>query len=877
MNDEQLLEKQRFTTPMMIQYQELKAAHPDCLLFFRLGDFYELFLDDAYVGNRVLGITLTGRPKGKDGRIPMAGVPYHAVDMYLAKLIKAGYKVAICEQVSDPKMKGLVERKVVRIVTPGTMTDEKALEKKENNFLVTVAFLKSVVGFAAVDVSTGEFFVTEFSRDGWEKKLNDEFTKLRPTECVLSEHDYNDARTLQTLSVHARMNIYRFSEWERFATQASKVLKKQFGISSLTSDQLAEKPAALQASAALLGYLEQTQKDRLSHISHIKLLQDGSYVQIDRSTITNLEIFSTLRDQDQHGSLLHTLDATSTGMGGRLLRHWILKPLTNLVEIQERQSTVRTFVEHQSAAEELRGLLRTLTDIERLLARLSLHRGTPRDLVALKMTLQNVSQHESKQPLTSSYLKRFDAMARSEKARELYQLIDSHILDEPAIDIKSGGIMKKGMSATLDELRSHVTDNETWLAEFEKQEREKTGISSLKVRFNSVFGFYIEVSNANAGLVPDRYIRKQTLVNGERFITDELKQRESFILSAAEKSNQLEYELWQETVDTVLTFLPFLQELSDAIAQIDCLLSFAQTALEGNYVCPTLTEGDELRIQGGRHPVVEKLISAGEFVPNDCFLDTSTHQLLLITGPNMAGKSVYLRQTALIVLLAQVGSFVPASDAQIGIVDKIFVRSGASDAITAGLSTFMVEMVETAHILHQATKKSLIIMDEIGRGTSTYDGISIAWAIAEYLVTHTEHGPKTLFTTHYHELQELEQQYPTRVQTSQMAVRQTDKGPVFLHSLMPGGASHSYGVAVAKLAGLPEKVVYRASEILQGLEKHKSPSVAATMQSSEEMPVVETKSSSDHPVLSQLKKANLNALTPLEALNLLSSLQKEVV
>lgn len=874
MSEKKTFSDQSFTTPMMLQFQQLKEAYPDCLLFFRLGDFYELFLDDAYVGAKILGITLTQRPKGRDGHIPMAGVPYHAVDMYLAKLIKAGYKVAICEQISLPQSKGIVERQVVRIVTPGTLTDEKALEKKENNFLVTLAFHKKLVGLAAVDLSTGEFLATEFSESGWQKKLNDELSKLRPTECILSEDAYRRGDVLQTLGVHAGLNIYFFPLWENFAHKAEHVLKKHFGIQSLTSLSVDGKPAALQASAALLGYLSETQKDRLSHISQIKLLEETEYVQLDRSTITNLEIFRTLRDQDTRGSLICTLDQTSTGMGGRLLRQWILKPLTQLTQIRERQAVVRYCIEHQLQAESVKQSFETLIDIERLMVRLSLHRGTPRDLVSLKLTLKNLFDLSLEPTPRLEYLARFRNLSRSEESKELYQYLSERIFDEPPIEVKSGGIIKPTVSPQLDALRSDVSYNDSWLQAFEKREREQTGISSLKVRFNSVFGFYIEVSNANKALVPSHYIRKQTLVNGERFITDELKEQEDKILTASEKSNQLEYELWLETVEKVLEFLPFLQKLSESIAQIDCLLSFATVALSGNYCCPVMHEGPELRILGGRHPVVEKILPVGEFVPNDCFLDNTHHQLLLITGPNMAGKSVYLRQTALIVLLAQIGSFVPAQEAYISVVDKIFVRSGASDAITAGLSTFMVEMVETANILHQATEKSFIIMDEIGRGTSTYDGISIAWAIVEYLVTHAPQGPKTLFTTHYHELQDLEHEFATRVKTSQMAVRQTENGPVFLHALVPGGASHSYGVAVAQLAGLPKQVVSRANEILQRLEKHHSPAMTGiSLESKSKSTVTNDQNKS---FTSQLKKIDVNTMTPLEALNMLSAWKKDI-
>jgi DNA mismatch repair protein MutS len=862
---------QEFTTPMMKQFQELKAEYPDCILLFRLGDFYEMFLDDAFVGAKVLGITLTGRPKGKDGRIPMAGVPYHAIDAYLAKLVKAGHKVAICEQLSPPGTKGLIERKIVRIVTPGTLTDEKALEKKENNFLVTVAFLKHDVGLAAVDVSTGEFLVTEFPRAGWQKKIIDELTKLHPAECILSDTEYNDAEVLKVLVLQRGMNVYRYPEWERLAYRAATVVKKHFGVHSLASLQLDDKDAALQAAAVILGYLTETQKDRVPHVTKLSFMRDGEYLQLDTSTILNLEIFSTIRDRNKHGSLIEVLDETCTGMGGRLLRQWFLKPLTSRQAILERQAVVQYFVAQPASAQHLRTAFESLTDIERLAARLSLHQGNPRDVVALKIALQELTKLElPKDSLRLPLLKMFQSLCQSAEGKQLQQFIDRTILDEPAIDIKSGGLIKPGVQKELDELRAVVTHNQSWMSAFEKQERVRSGISSLKVRFNNVFGFYIEISKSNLASVPSDYFRKQTLANGERFVTEELKKHEELILTASEKMNRLEYEIWQDAIEKILSSISYLQALSASIAEIDCLLSFASLAVARKYCCPVITDGDELRIMGGRHPVVEKLLDTGEFVPNDCFLNTTTQQLMMVTGPNMAGKSVLLRQVALIVLLAQMGSFVPASEAQIGLVDRIFVRSGAADAITAGLSTFMVEMVETAHILAQATPKSLIVMDEIGRGTSTYDGISIAWAVAEFLVSKQRTGPKTLFATHYHELQELERLHPGRIFNMQMAVGQENAGPVFLHSLLPGGASHSYGVAVAKLAGIPDSVVTRANEILKDLEKQH-----IGEKEKSKKPHNESKNSAPKSELAnRLHNLNVDAMTPLEALRFLSELKE---
>jgi DNA mismatch repair protein MutS len=856
-----------FTTPMMQQYAQMKRENPDCILLFRLGDFYEMFEEDAYTGARVLDITLTGRPN-KEGRVPMAGVPYHAIDSYLAKLVKAGYKVAICEQLTPPNSRGLIERKIVRIVTPGTLTDEKALEKKENNFLVAVAFAKTLVGLAAVDLGTGEFLVNQFPRTGWEKTVGDELSKLSPAECILSETSYNDSEILRTLTMQKGMNVFRFPSWERLAYRSTGIIKQHFGIHSLSSVNLEDKSAALEAAAVVLGYLSETQKDTLSHLSRITFLEENRYLQLDRSTIANLEIFSTIRDRNRERSVAEVLDHTATGMGGRLLRQWFIKPLNDRSEITARQDAVQYFIDHPGQREPIRKSLLSVIDIERLTSRLSLHQGGARDLIALKTTLEEIARI-SLPPETDDIvpLARFRTLCQSQEVRDMIRLIGRTILPEPAIDLKSGGIINGGIHAELDSLRDIVSHNKEWLEGFEKRERGRTGISSLKVRFNSVFGYYIEISKANLTLAPSDYVRKQTLVGGERFITEELKLHEEKILTASEKINRIEYEIWQQTLSEILRFVPVLQELGNAIGVVDCLLSFAVTAAAGTYCRPTVTDGDEITIVGGRHPVVETLLSTGEFTPNDCYLNTSSNQLMLITGPNMAGKSVYLRQVALIVLLSQMGSFVPAERATVGLVDRIFVRSGAADAITSGLSTFMVEMVETAHILTQASDKSLIIMDEIGRGTSTYDGISIAWAVAEYLVKTRKTGPKTLFATHYHELQELERRYPKRIANMQMAVAQNGDGPVFLHTLVKGGASHSYGVAVAKLAGIPDSIIERAGEILLELEHtHEVPAVPA-----EDRPAQKTDTASD--VIQQIRATDIDAISPLEALNLLSLLK----
>lgn len=860
---------QNFTTPMMKQYVEMKTQHPDCLLLFRLGDFYELFLEDAHVGAKILDITLTSRPKGKDGRIPMAGVPYHAVDSYLSKLVKAGYKVAICEQLSPPNTKGLIERKVIRIVTPGTITDEKSLVKKENNFLITLAFHKKLVGLAAVDLSTGEFLVNQYAKDGWQSKISDELAKLQPSECILSEETYNQPEILKVLSLQKDLNIYRFPSWEKLAYRASSTLKKHFGVQSLSTFNLEDKSAALQASAAILGYLQETQKENLTHLNHITFLDNDDYLLLDRSTMSNLELFSTIRDHEKKGTLIHLLDQTSTNMGGRLLRKWLQKPLNNRQEIIARQEIIEQLFNNLQLRAKIQQHLQLINDLERLLARLTLKIGHARDLIALKNSLSQITSLSNLlHSLSGRIVETTQDNFKDSHLEEIIELIEKNIEDNPSIDLKNGGLIKNGVNEKLDQWREVIRNNQSWLSDLEIKEKTNTGINSLKVRFNSVFGFYIEISKSNLGLVPKHYIRRQTLTNGERYVTPELKEHEELILEAQEKSNHLEYLIWQETLEKILNHTVLLQEISTSLAILDCLVTLAETANKNNYSRPIITDSTEIQIISGRHPVVETLLDPGKFVPNDCFLNENDYQLLVLTGPNMAGKSVYIRQVALIVLLAHIGSFVPAKKASICVVDRIFVRSGAADVITAGLSTFMVEMVETAQILSQATKNSLIVLDEIGRGTSTYDGISIAWAIAQYLITNPSVGAKTLFATHYHELQELEKKFPNKIKNFQMAIIQNQDKPIFLHTLIPGGASHSFGVAVAKLAGIPEEVIKNASKMLIQLESKRQSNFNKT-----DLSVASIPTTPPNFITEALNKINIDKITPLEALNLLNQLK----
>lgn len=863
---------QDFNTPMMKQYREIKKKYKDCLLLYRMGDFYELFMEDAYTGAKVLNITLTSKRGGKDGNIPMAGVPYHAVDTYIAKLVKNGYKVAICEQLSPPNKKGLVERDVVRVVTPGTLLDEGALEKKENNYIVSVAIRENSIALAAADLSTGYFAATEFE-DITYKILLDELSRLAPSECIVADEVYNNSEILKVLKTQQGMNIFPFSSWDIYAEDANKLLKKHFGLTTLKSFDIADEKEALMCAAVLLMYLKETQKGNVTHIKKIAKLGEDEGLVLDRSSVINLELFSTIRDHDTHGSLLAVVDGTLTAMGGRLLRSWIKKPLREKKLIEERLDAVEIFLDRAEFRFILREQLKLIPDIERLLSRLSVNLGNARDLVNLKNALVIALEIKKILKQVQSPLLNRQAKNISLDLERMVSHIQEMIVDEPPIAIKEGGMIKSGVNSELDRLRKIIGNSKEWITQMEIQERERTGISSLKVRFNKVFGFYIEISKTNLHLTPKDYQRKQTLVNGERFITEELKKHEEIILTAEEKINEIEYELFLEVLEFVLSYTQMIQAAAESIGVLDCIANFSELSERERYTRPKLLYSGEIRIKEGRHPVVEKLLTEQQFVPNNVTLDNVSQQLLLITGPNMAGKSVLIRQVALLVLMAQMGCFVPAQSAHISIVDRIFVRSGASDVITSGMSTFMVEMVETAYILNNATKNSLIIMDEIGRGTSTYDGISIAWAVAEFLVTDLKPSPKTLFATHYHELQTLEELYPKSIKNFHMAVTEEKGEPIFLHTILPGGASHSFGVAVAKLAGVPESVIKRAQEILKDLENNRAAQkedIASTHYTVHNTDIFE------HLIHKELENMDIGNMTPLEALNKLAELKDQL-
>ena len=854
---------QEFSTPMMKQYVSIKKQYKDCLLFFRLGDFYELFLEDAHIGSQVLGITLTSRPKGRDGRIPMAGVPFHAVDSYISKLVKAGYKVAICEQITEPNSKGIVEREVVRVVTPGTLLDEHALEGKENNFICAISKNQNFLAIVYCDITTGAFWAQQFSSDSIVQTLSDQLTRMHPAECLLPENLYNDPEFLGIIRQHKFISVFPLNGWQKYSKEIEETLLSHFSVSTLESFDIADKPLVVECASALLSYLTQTQKNDLKHIRKIVFKEPETYVHLDRATIINLELFSTIRDRDTSGSFLMSIDRTQTSMGGRMLKTWILQPLTNKPKIEERLTSVEELIKNTTLFRKTRNSLADMNDLERTLSRVTVGIGNARDLVSLSTNMRRV--FEMKHILSQSKSKLLQKMQRrvNTKLWRMVTLIEQTISDEPPIQIKEGGIIKDGINKKLDELRNIVRGGKKWISDLERQERKRTGISSLKLRFNKVFGFYIEISNSNLHLTPKNYIRKQTLVNGERFVTEELKEKEQIILKSEDEIKLLEYTLYKEVVEEILSFTPLIQQAAESVSTVDCLASHATIAKEGRYTKPTLLYSQELRIKDGRHPVVEQTIGKASFVPNNILFGPTHASLLLVTGPNMAGKSVYLRQTALIVLLALTGSFVPAKSAQISVVDAIFVRSGASDVITSGLSTFMLEMVETAYILHHATSKSLIIMDEIGRGTSTYDGVSIAWATAEYLATHFKPIPKTLFATHYFELTKLENNFPGKIRNMHMAVDEEDGKLTFLHLIKQGSAEKSFGVAVAALAGMPKEVVTRAEKLLGSIDE-----TAQTIH-------VPKSKHQKQRISNEIKKVDINNTTPLQALDILSKLKEK--
>jgi DNA mismatch repair protein MutS len=852
-------------TPIRRQYLRIKQKYPQAIVLFRLGDFYETFDEDARIVAKELEIVLTSREMGKGHRVPMAGIPYHALDNYLARLVNRGYKVAICEQMTQPgATKGIVEREVIRVVTPGTVVEPSLLDSKANNYLASLVVGETEVGLAYVDITTSEFATTQLPLS----RALPEVERLRPSEIIIGSS--TDLIGWELTTPVTRLDDFWFEP-----EIARKTLLEHFGVSTLEGYGCAHLPLAIQAAGAIIHYLQETQKSALGQLTRLSTYSTNTFMALDEQTLTNLEIFRNSRTGTTEGSLLGVIDLTKTAMGSRLLRRWLGQPLLELKELVRRQDAIAWFYENTLARNQAMALLAKLADLERLVNRVGSNIAHPRELIALRHSLEVIPRLIEIMPTEGQsaidWLK-----AELKPCPETVELLASAITDEPAASPGEGGVIRPGFSAELDSLRTASQNAKQYLANLERQEQEKTGIKSLKVGYNKVFGYYIEISKANLRQAPQHYIRKQTLVNGERFITPELKEYESLILNARDRISELEINLYHQVGRQVAAASERILSLANALAHLDVFASLAEAAVRYGYARPTLAEGNEITIKEGHHPVVERALTETTFVPNDTYLANEEAQIIILTGPNMAGKSTYLKQVALIVLLAQVGSFVPAASATIGLVDRIFTRIGAREDIAGGQSTFMVEMIETANILNNATPRSLLILDEIGRGTSTYDGLSIARAVAEYIHNHARLGAKTLFATHYHEMVELASYLP-RVKNFNVAVAEERGEVIFLRKIVPGGVDKSYGIHVAQLAGLPKSVVHRAYEVLEDLEGDRAkestriPKSRRPPQPAPQLSLFGQKS----PVLEELGKLDINSLTPLEALTKLYELQKK--
>ncbi|MHC4690180.1 MAG: DNA mismatch repair protein MutS [Planctomycetota bacterium] len=859
-------------TPAMKQFHHFKEKYPDCILFFRMGDFYETFYEDAKTCSRVCGLTLTSRSKGTNP-IPLAGVPFHAVDGYLKKMLQGGYKVAVCEQVEDPKQaKGVVKRDVVRIVTPGTLTDDMLLESKVDNFLCAVSLGKNQkAALSWVDISTGHFSVLQVPED----HLLDELLRLYPAECLLADirgelFEAEMDKLSKDIKQLTGAIITERPGWYFDPYQAKRRLLKHFGTATLEGFGISDGDDALIPPAgAIIEYLNETQKTTLSHIQNLKKI-----VQIDQNSLQSLEILRTIRGESIKGSLLNCLDETLTGMGGRMFRSWLCMPLADIGEIVLRQNAVEELKEADNKRQEIRNILGDISDLERIAARVSTFRANPRDLLALAQTLRQVPQiREVMKDCESELLTQLTG--RCDSMDELADLLEAAIKSDCPTHLREGGVIKTNFSEELDSLRSISRDGKSWLSNYQKREIERTGINKLKIGYNKVFGYYIEISHANSDKVPAYYVRKQTIKNAERYITEELKEYENKVLGAQDKAIELEQKLFEQLRIQTAGYVSRLQGLANILATFDCLSSLAYVAKRRHYARPQFTEGPELMIDEGKHPVLAEVLGA-EFVPNDIDLGGKNGDVMIITGPNMSGKSTYIRQTALLVLMAQMGSFIPVKKGTIGLVDRIFTRVGASDELVRGQSTFMVEMTETANIINNATEKSLVILDEVGRGTSTYDGLSLAWAITEHIATRVK--CRTLFATHYHELTELAELFGN-VKNCNVAVREWMDEVVFLHKIVPGGTDKSYGIHVAKLAGIPKSILERSLEILEELESTFQKEAAGehlakhkTKEPDKDLLFVQKHKS----VLERLKSIDINNLTPIEAINLLNQVRDEI-
>ena len=875
-------------TPMMQQYMETKKQYKDCILFYRLGDFYEMFFEDAITASRELEITLTGKDCGLEERAPMCGVPFHAVDGYLNRLVSKGYKVAICEQVEDPKLaKGIVKREVIRIVTPGTNLNTQALEESKNNYLMCIACFQNRIGVSIVDVTTGDFYMTEVEGLA---KLQDEIYKYMPTEIICNDAFVMSGYDIEDLKGRLGMAVYTLEPWYFDDDGCRKCLMNHFKVNTLAGLGLEDFPSGMISAGAAMQYLLETQKTDLTHINHIIPYLASRFMLLDSSTRRNLELTETLREKQKKGSLLWVLDITKTAMGARRLRSDIEQPLINIDDINARLDAVEQLCKNTVSRDEIREYLNPIYDMERLLGKVSYKSANPRDLLAFANSMEML-------PHIKTVLKEFDCRLLSEIEQEmdgledLYHLIKDAICDDPPVMIREGGMIRTGFDKDIDMLRTAKTEGKTWLAKLEEEDRERTGIKNLKIKYNKVFGYYFEVTNSYKDMVPDDYIRKQTLVNAERYMTPKLKELEDTILNAEDKLNTLEYDVFCKVRDDIAKELERIQKTAKAVARLDVFASLSVVAEQNHYVRPALNEKGVIDIKDGRHPVVEKMIDHDMFVANDTYLNNSNHCIAVITGPNMAGKSTYMRQSALIVLMAQLGSFVPAKSANIGIVDRIFTRVGASDDLASGQSTFMVEMNEVANILRNATSKSLLVLDEIGRGTSTFDGLSIAWAVIEHISNKKLLGAKTLFATHYHELTELEGKM-NNVNNYCIAVKEKGDDIVFLRKIIKGGADRSYGIQVAKLAGVPDMVIDRAKEIAEQLsdnditekvqsiavdtkgDKRKSKPVHYDDVTMGQMTLSDTVK--DEDIIQELKEIDITNLTPMDAMNTLYRLQNKL-
>ena len=873
-------------TPMMQKYMETKQEYKDCILFYRLGDFYEMFFEDALTASRELEITLTGKSCGLKERAPMCGVPFHAVEGYLNKLVSKGYKVAICEQVEDPKQaKGLVKREVTRIVTPGTNLDTYALDETKNNYIMCIVYVDNKYGVSVADVTTGAYFVTELDS---ERKLLDEISKYMPSEIISNEAFFMSGIDLEDLRHRLGITIYSLESWYFGDDLAATTLKDHFHVASLDGLGLGDYNCGVIAAGSLLKYLYETQKTTLDHMTTIEPYSTGKFMVLDSSTRRNLELVETLREKQKRGSLLWVLDKTKTAMGARTLRSYLEQPLIDKKQIEARLDMVEELKNNMICREELREYLNPIYDLERLISRVVYQTANPRDLIAFRSSLEMLPAIKTLlQDLSSPLVRELDE--ELDPLTDICTLITESIEEEPPISIREGGMIKTGYDEQVDHLRNAKTEGKTWLARIEEEEREKTGIKNLRIKYNKVFGYYLEVTNSYKDLVPEYYTRKQTLTNAERYITPELKELEETILGAEDKLTALEYEIFCRVRNQIAEQVVRIQHTAKAIAGLDVFASLALVAEQNSYVRPKMNEKGILNIKSGRHPVVEKMITNDMFIENDTYLDNKNNRIAIITGPNMAGKSTYMRQNALIVLMAQVGSFVPAQSANIGIVDRIFTRVGASDDLASGQSTFMVEMNEVANILRNATSSSLLILDEIGRGTSTFDGLSIAWAVVEHISNPRLLGAKTLFATHYHELTELEGKL-NNVHNYCIAVKEKGDDIVFLRKIVQGGADKSYGIQVAKLAGVPDSVIERAKEIVEELSanditsvtKNITPATAGTKKKKERLDEVDLTQMSlfdtvkDDDILEELKTIDVGNLTPIEALNKLYELQNKI-